>query len=87
MVYYEQQQPDDADKPPGCLDVIVITRAVFGVLVWPLLVMFAAIIDIGTTFYLYATRPLLALIPIVLTGAAIYAFARWERHHYPPPDL
>jgi len=80
VVYYEQQPRDDREKPPGCLDVIVITRAVFGVLMWPIILMFAVVFDVGITFYLYATRPLLALIPVALTGAAIYAFTRWERH-------
>jgi hypothetical protein len=82
VVYYEQQGPDDREKPPGCLDVIVITRAVFSVLLWPIAVMFAVIADLGVTFYLYATRPLLALIPVAITAAAIWGFTVWERHRY-----
>jgi polyferredoxin len=82
VAYYEQQRPDDREQPPGCLDVIVITRAVFGVLMWPLVIMFVAILDLGVTFYLYATRPLLALIPVAVTAAAIGGFTIWERHRY-----
>jgi hypothetical protein len=82
VVYYEQQRPDDREKPPGCLDVILITRAVFGVLLWPLSVMFVVILDLGVTFYLYATQPLLALIPVAITAAAICGFTLWERHRY-----
>jgi hypothetical protein len=87
VVYYEQQPPDDRDSRPGCLDVIAITRAVFGVLVWPIGAMFLAIFDLGITFYLYATRPVLAIIPIAVTVAAIAVFLRWEQHRYRPPDL
>ena len=86
MVYYEQRPPDDRDARPGCLDALAITRAVFGVLLWPIVVMLAGILDVSITFYLYATRPLLALIPLVATAAAIWVFVRWERHRYRPPD-
>ncbi len=86
MVHYEQQRPDDRDKPPGCLDILVITRVVLGVLFWPLAVMFVVIFDLGITFYLYATRPLFALIPVAITAAAILGFTLWERHRYPRLD-
>ena len=75
MVYYEQQRPDDREKPPGCLDILVITRVVFGVLFWPLAVMFVVIFDLGITFYLYATRPLFALIPVAHEVDALAALA------------
>jgi hypothetical protein len=83
--YYEQRPRDDREKPPGCLDALAITRAVFGVLVWPLAIMFLAMVDLGITFYLYATHPPLTLTPIVLTAIAIAVFARWERNHFRPP--
>ena len=86
MVYYDQR-PDEEEKPPGCLDVLLITRAVFGILLWPIIGMFIVVLDLGATFYLYATRPVLALIPIVITAAAIWAFMAWERRSFPPPDL
>jgi hypothetical protein len=85
VVYYDQR-PSDEEKPPGCLDVLIITRAVFGVLLWPIVAMFAVIADLGITFYLYATRPLLALIPIAITAAAIWGFMVWERRRYPKLD-
>ena len=85
MVYYDQQ-PDEEDKPPGCLDVLLITRAVFGILAWPIVGMFVVVLDLGVTFYLYATRPVLALIPIAITAVAIWAFMAWERRRFPPPD-
>ena len=86
MVYYEQRPPDDRDNPPGCLDALAMTRAVFGVLVWPLAFIFVVIFDVSITFYLYATRPVLALIPVLITAAAIWALVRWERHRFRPPE-
>ena len=86
MAYYEQQRPDDRERPPGCLDILVITRVVFGVLFWPIAAMFVVIFDLGITFYLYATRPLFALIPVAITAAAIMGFTLWERHRYPTLD-
>lgn len=85
MVYYEQP-PEDEEKPPGCLDVLLISRAVFGLLLWPVVAMFVVIGDIGVTFYLYTTRPILALIPILITAGAIGLFMAWERRRYPRLD-
>lgn len=86
MVYYEQRPQHNRDKPPGCLDAIAITRAIFGVLAWPVAVMFVVIFDLSVTFYLYATRPVLALIPVLITAAAIWVFVRWEQHRFRPPE-
>ena len=41
MGYYNDQRPPNDDKPEqlGCLDAIVITRAVFQMLFWPVAAM------------------------------------------------
>jgi hypothetical protein len=84
--YYEQRSNDD--KPPsGCLDALVITRAVFGILLVPFALMLAAIIDLALAFLLYGIHPALALIPLAATIAAVLAYARWEQRKYRPPDL
>ena len=85
MVFYEQTPPDN--EPGGCLDVLVITRAVFGILLWPVIAMFVVILDLIVTFWLFTTSPALALIPIAITVAAVAAFARWDQHRFRPPDL
>jgi hypothetical protein len=85
--YYEQQPAPDEEKPPGCLDALLITRAVFGVLFWPMLAIFAVLLDIAVTFYLFTVHPALALIPIALTGVVLWLFARWEQQRFRPPDL
>ena len=86
MVNYEQR-PDDADKPPGCLDALVITRAVFGVLLIPILLMMSVVVDVALAFLLYGVHPALALIPIGVTLAGVWGYARWEQHKYRPPGL
>ena len=83
--YYEQPGPQD-EKPPGCLDVLVITRAVFGVIMWPALVFLGAILAVGGVFWAFSIHPALALVPIAGLIAAVFAYARWEQRHYRPPD-
>jgi hypothetical protein len=85
-VYYEQP-PDDQEKPPGCLEALVITRAVFGVILIPFLLMLSVIIDVAIAFLLYGVYPALALIPLGVTIVAVWGYARWEQHKYRPPDL
>jgi hypothetical protein len=85
-VYYEQR-PDDEERPPGCIDALVITRVVFATLLWPVVALLAVVIDAGLTIYLFASNPPLALIPIALTILAIWLFARWEQGRNRPPDV
>lgn len=82
-MYYEQKPPEE--KPPGCLDVLVLTRAAFAVLMWPLLALFAAMTGLILVIYLFLVNPVLALIPIALLLLAALAIARWERRRLTPP--
>lgn len=89
MGYYEQRGPEAGEQPPGCLEALVITRAVFGILLWPVIALAAVFLDIGITFYLYALHPALALIPIGATAALVALYARWEQRRARsglPPD-
>jgi hypothetical protein len=86
VVYYEQP-PDDREKPPGCLEALFITRAVFGVILIPFVLMLSVIIDVAIAFLLYGIHPALALIPLALTIAGVWAYARWEQHKFRPPDM
>ena len=85
--YYDDQRPPDKEKPPGCLDALLITRAVFGVMMWPVLVMFLTVFDAVVVFYMFSLYPALALIPIGITAGALWLFARWEQQHFRPPGL
>lgn len=86
MAYYESQPPPD-DERPGCLDALLITRVVFGILFWPMLVIFAVLLDATLFFFLYVTYAPLALIPVAATGLALWLFARWEQRRFRPPDV
>ena len=75
------------DARPGCRDVWVLTLAVFAVILPIVGVIIALLGAITATFVLFTIHPALALIPIALTAAAIYAFARWDRGRFKPPGL
>jgi hypothetical protein len=86
VAYYDQRPPNDEPRP-GCLDALVITRAVFAVLFWPIAALFAVMIDAGLIFYLFTTWAPLALIPIAITAFAVHVFARWDQRRHRPPGL
>jgi Flp pilus assembly protein TadB len=83
--YYERGEPEE-ERPPGCLDAIAITRAVFAALFWPIAALFVVLIGIAVTVWLLLLHPALALIPISLAVAAVLAFARWDQRRHRPPD-
>jgi uncharacterized membrane protein len=82
-MYYEQKPEEE--KPPGCLDVLVLTRAAFAVLMWPLLALLAVMTAVMFMIYLFLLNPVLVLIPIALLTLAALAFSYWERRHITPP--
>ena len=82
MGYYYDQRPPDEEKPPGCLDALLITRAVFSILFWPVAAIFVVLIDLGVTFYLFTMHPALALIPIALSVVGLWLFAKWEQQRF-----
>ena len=84
--YYGSNQPEPEEKPPGCIDVLVVTRAVFSVLLWPLLALFIFVLDVAVIFWTFAVHPALALVPIALTAIGIWLFARWEQRRARPPE-
>jgi hypothetical protein len=86
VVYYNQDPPPESERA-GCLDVWLITRAVLGILLWPLLAFSLLILDIGVIFVLLTTNAPLALIPIALTVIAVWLFARWDQRRSRPPDV
>jgi hypothetical protein len=87
--YYYERPPSTDDEPPrpGCLETLIITRAVFGVLLWPVLALFAVFIDVGLIFWLFTVHPALALLPVAATVAALWLFGRWDQQRHRPPGL
>jgi len=87
MGFYHGTTSEPDDKPPGCMDVIVITRAVFTVLFWPLVAIFAVVLDLALIFYTFAVNPALALVPLGLTVALVALLIRWDRSRGYPDDV
>ena len=73
------------DAQPGCRDVWVITLAVFAVILPILGAIIALLSAVTAAFVLFTIHPALALIPILVVTAGIFAFVRWEREHFKPP--
>ncbi|HEX5478865.1 MAG TPA: hypothetical protein VFY79_04015 [Dehalococcoidia bacterium] len=84
MGYYHEP-PED--QPPGCLDVLALSRSMLGMVGLLLAVLLVAGGDIVATFVLFGIHPALALITIIPTVVAIWLYARWERRHFRPPGL
>ena len=83
LLVYHQQKPQQ--EPGGCLEVWVLTRAAFGVLLWPLLALLGFVLAVVLVLYLFTVHPALALIPVAAIALALYLFARWEQRRFRPP--
>lgn len=83
--YYEQGPPEE--KPPGCIDALVLTRAMLSILLVPLAVIFAVGVGVVVAFYLFTLHPALVFVPVGIGAAAVWAYARWEQRHLRPPGL
>lgn len=70
--------PQAPKEPSGCVQTIVITRMMLGILMIPLLLIMATIIGVLLTFVALSIHPLLALLVLVIAGGIIVGVARWE---------
>jgi uncharacterized membrane protein len=78
-------EPQRQKEPAGCLEVLVLTRAAFGVLLWPLVALVLALVALFLVVYLFTVSPPLALIPIAGIIVGVLVFARWEQRRFRPP--
>jgi len=85
--YYGSSEEPPEEKPPGCLETLVIMRAVFSVIMPVVIAMILVLVDVAAIFVLFTKHPALALIPIAITALAIWLFARWEQRRFRPPGL
>jgi hypothetical protein len=85
--YYEPSESPPDEKPPGCLDALVIMRVVFSVILPVVLAMIVVLVDVAVIVTLYARHPALALIPIAITAVGVWLYARWEQRRFRPPGL
>jgi hypothetical protein len=79
---YEPQR-----EPSGCMEIYVLTRAAFGILIWPMLALFAVLGMLMLAFVLFSVHPALALLPIAAIILGVVLFARWEQKRFRPPGL
>ncbi len=74
----------DGNKPaPWWQEAFVLTRAVFGILFWPLAALFGVMVAISGLLVAFNTGLLWGLLALALIAAAIAAFAWWDRRQPP----
>lgn len=79
-------EPQRQEEPSGCMDVLILTRIVFGILFWPLVIMVAALGAVLLVFTLLFTNPWLGLLALLGVAAAVAVFAWWDRRRVRPPQ-
>ena len=74
-MYYPQRPQKE---PSGCLQALVISKAMIAILLVPILLILGAIIGIVLAFYALTISPFLALL-VVLGGAGVLVgLGKWE---------
>ena len=75
-------------KPPSLWSEFwTLIRIVYGILFWPLLALFAALLTVFGVFILYTIHPALALLAILAIAAVIAVLAWWESRRVRPPGV
>lgn len=85
--YSDGKQPQDEPERPGCLDVLIITRIVLGVLLWPIVALFGVVIGVALAFYLMTLHPALGLVPVGAGILVVYLLVQWDKRRAPPDEL
>jgi hypothetical protein len=71
--------PSSPDARPGCRETLVITRAIFAIVVPPLTTMTVVVLLVLATIITFTISPPWALIPLALLALVIVLFVRWAR--------
>jgi len=71
--------PPPPSEPNGCLQTLLISRIVFGILMIPLLMIIGVLFAMMVLLFAYTTHPLLGLAGLAIVGLGVYAFAKWEQ--------
>ncbi len=74
---------DRGKGSPWWQEAFVLTRAVFGILFWPVMAIFGVMIAIGGLFVAFDTGLGWGLLALAIIAAAIGAFAWWDRRQPP----
>ncbi len=76
----------DKNKPaPWWQEAFVLTRAVLGILFWPVTAIIGVMIAIGGLFVAFDTGVGWGLLALAIIAAVIGAFAWWDRRQPPRP--
>ena len=71
--------PQAPKEPSGCMQTVMITRAIFGILAIPVGLIFGLIVLITLAFIALSVSPFLALLVVGIGFAIVGAIIRWER--------
>jgi len=80
------QQPEPEKEPGGCMEVLIISRAIFGVLLIPLAVVLGVLAAIIVLVALFSVHWALGLLGLATAAVGIAWYARWERRKFRPGD-
>lgn len=80
-VYYSPKPPK---PPPWWVEVFVLTKAVFGILFWPLAALMGLIAAIVGLVILFTIHWAFGVLLIAALLAGVVAFALWERQRPSP---
>jgi len=75
------------NRPSLWTEFWVLTRAVYGIIFWPVLALVTLILGLLGLFYLFATHWAFGLLALGGLAIAVAAFAWWDRRRPPPPGL
>ena len=75
------------NRPSLWTEFWVLTRAVYGIIFWPVLALLTLILGLLGLFYLFATHWAFGLLALTGLALGIAAFAWWDRRRPPPPGL
>jgi hypothetical protein len=81
--------PQSPKEPNGCMQAIIISRMIMGILAIPLALIMGAIIAVMLALYALSVHPLLGLAVVVGCILLIVAVAKWESRRVSrdvPPD-
>lgn len=85
------QPHQDQREPSGCLQTLIITRLIVGILLVPIGLIAGGVVAVVVFFYLLSIHPLFALLFVIGAAAAMIAVALWESRRIsrerPPGDF
>jgi hypothetical protein len=72
------QYPQYNREPSGCLQTLIISRMILGMLLIPMALIIGTVVAVLLTFYALAVHPLLALLVVCSAVAIVVVVGKWE---------